>query len=179
MTVKKVQCATEENYLGTCTATSAAFLTMSPRMTSTSIGRLASRSTNIDGLKSLGFVRRMMLMASSCSMVPAWIPLVRATRIISPMISFTLAITSSTFGSARSSLTLARETVHKVEYAAFLSSLQRQRSDLSSNLGTCHKTFFQRWSTISDSGVGLVPPFKKRSVKSIRDSSPGFPSGQG
>ena len=115
------------HYLGTGTPTSAAFLTISSRITSTSMGRLASRSTSIDGLKSLGFVLRMTSTASSSNKVPVQIPLVRATRIISPEISLTVAFTSSTCGSARSSLRFARETVHKLEYAAFLIFMRCQR----------------------------------------------------
>lgn len=115
-------------HLGTGTPTSAAFLTISPKMTSTSIGRLASRSTSIDGLKSVGVVRRMTSTASSSNRVPVWIPLVRATRITSLVIPLTVAFTSLTSGSARSSLKLAREIVHKLEYAAFLSFPWRQRA---------------------------------------------------
>ena len=45
---------------------------------------------------------------------------VRATRMTSAMIFLIVAFTRSTCGSARSSFRPARETVHRLEYAAFL-----------------------------------------------------------
>ena len=65
-------------------------------------------------------------------------------RTISSMISLTVAFTSSVFGSARSSFMVTRETVHKLEYAAFLSFLSCQRANLVKNPGTYHNTFLQR-----------------------------------
>ena len=43
------------------------------------------------------------------------------------MISLTVAFTNSRCGSAKSSSRLAREIVHKVEYAAFLSFMWRRK----------------------------------------------------
>lgn len=114
-------CCADGSYLGAWTPTCTAFLTTSPRMTSTSKGRLASRSSNIDGLKQLGFVR-LMASTASFSKVVVEIPLARATRTISPMISLIVAFTNSRCGSAKSSSRVAREIVHRLEYAAFLSS---------------------------------------------------------
>jgi len=68
--VRNTRRVTKVSYLGTGTPTSAAFLTTSPRITSTSIGRFASRSTSIDGLKPLDFVCRMRSAASSSNESP-------------------------------------------------------------------------------------------------------------
>ena len=75
---------------------------------------------------------------------------------------------------------VAREAVHRLEYDAFLFFCGlRDLSNINSQPVTHHKTFLQRWATISDSGSGLVPPLRKRSVKVFRDSSSGLPSGGG
>ena len=115
-----LKCCAEGRYLGTGALTSAALLTTSPTMTSASRGQLASRPRSIDGFKQLGFVRRMASTASSSKVVVV-IPLVRATRTISPMISLTVEFTNSRCGSAKSSSRVVQEIVHKLEYAAFLS----------------------------------------------------------
>ena len=152
---EEAQHATQEDHLGTGTPASAALLAVPPRMTSTSTGQLASILTSIgyiDGLKPLGFVRWMMSTASPSSKAPVWIPLVRATRVISLTISLMAASTGSTFGYARSSPTPACESVHRLEYAAFLDLLWRQRSNLNSNPRIHNQTFLQRRATVFGSG---------------------------
>ena len=76
---------------------------------------------------------------------------------------------------------VARDVVHKPEYAALLSlSFRQSGSSFGRDYpGTHHKTSLQRRATMSDSGSDFVPLLRRRSVKSFRDSSSGFPSGRG
>ena len=140
----------EGNYLGVATACFLAIFTTLPTIGSTSIGRPASRSTNIDGLKRLGEVLRSSLYCSRQSAITwstlfsgsldAVTPVLRATETTYMWISVssrgtkelpnkngTSSMIPLTAGSVtgrswlhKKSATGLRETVHRVEKVAFL-----------------------------------------------------------